>query len=156
MDLILKGNQGKTLTVGGDIVRIEKKSRFSSDRDKTILIRNITSVEVKKPGAFVGFIQFSIAGGKARDSSFTWSGGSASAVGDENSVVFQGKEKYEIALRMKAFIESWTPKEASSGSSQPVAPVSAADEIRKLKALLDEGLLTKEEFEHKKRQLLGM
>jgi len=34
--------------------------------------------------------------------------------------------------------------------------VSVADEIRKFKVLLDEGVITQEEFEHKKRILLGM
>lgn len=39
----------------------------------------------------------------------------------------------------------------SSGSS-----TSAADEIRKYKELLDEGIITAEEFEQKKKQLLGL
>ena len=34
--------------------------------------------------------------------------------------------------------------------------VSVVDEIRGLKQLLDEGILTEEEFVFKKRQLLGM
>ena len=33
---------------------------------------------------------------------------------------------------------------------------SVADEIREFKALLDEGLITQEEYEAKKRQLLGL
>lgn len=37
----------------------------------------------------------------------------------------------------------------------PVA-VSQADEIRKFKELLDDGILTQEEFEAKKKQLLGL
>lgn len=41
--------------------------------------------------------------------------------------------------------------EKSSGSS-----TSAADEIRKYKELLDEGIITAEEFEQKKKQLLGL
>ena len=37
----------------------------------------------------------------------------------------------------------------------PVAP-SAADEIKKYKELLDEGIITQEEFDAKKKQLLGL
>ncbi len=40
---------------------------------------------------------------------------------------------------------------------EPAAPtLSTADEIRNLKLLLDEGLLTSEEFTQKKKQLLGL
>lgn len=36
------------------------------------------------------------------------------------------------------------------------AAISPADEIRKFKDLLDEGIITQEEFDEKKKQLLGM
>ncbi|GEM_PF-6044492 len=35
-------------------------------------------------------------------------------------------------------------------------PISNADEILKYKNLMDEGIITKEEFEAKKKQLLGL
>src|SRR3954470_14279401 len=96
--LVLEGKQGKMLTVSGDTIRIQKTGFLTGKREKTILIRNVTSVEVKKPGGFAGFIQFSIAGGKARDGSYTLSGGAMEAAQDENSVLFVGNDKYEIAL----------------------------------------------------------
>lgn len=43
------------------------------------------------------------------------------------------------------------PQPASSGSG-----TSAADEIRKYKELLDDGIITQEEFDAKKKQLLGL
>src|SRR5689334_18459845 len=145
MDFILRGNQGKTLQVDGDVIRIQKHGIFTGTRQKTFPVRNITSVEVKKPGTFfVGFIQFSIAGGKARDSSYTFTGGSFDAVGDENSVIFTGNEEYETALRIKEYVEAWAAKDAAPTSSSP-ASLSAADEIRKLKVLVDEGLITPQE-----------
>ena len=139
-DLMLIGKQGKTLNVSGDVIRIEKRGMLTGTREKTILIRNITSVEVKKPGGFVGFIQFSIAGGKSRDSSYTLSGGAIDAVNDENSVVFNGNENYEIAMKVKAYVEAWSASRQQA-QSHPVGE-SAADEIRKFKGLLDDGLLT--------------
>lgn len=155
MELVLHGNQRKTLTVAGDSVRIEKKGLLTGKREKTFPIRNITSVEVKKPGAFVGFIQFSIAGGTAHDSSYKLSGGAFDAVKDENSVVFNGQEKYEIALKVKAYVEARSTGRQRATLAQKVTSFSVADEIRKLKALLDEGLLTAEEFEQKKKKLLA-
>jgi hypothetical protein len=155
----------KTLTVAGGvitIVTVGEKELFDGfkevshrRREKTILIRNVTSVEVKKSGGLfgAGFIQFSIAGGIARDSSYTLTGGSWSAAGDENSVMLgSSDELYERALKIKAYVEAWSP----NGEQPPQPAVSAADEIRKMKVLLDEGLLTDEEFTLKKKQLLGL
>lgn len=55
--------------------------------------------------------------------------------------------------------ESWTGVGASAAaqaSAAPAAPVDAVAEIKKYKELLDQGLLTEEEFAAKKRQLLGI
>ncbi|MFJ8459194.1 SHOCT domain-containing protein [Lysinibacillus xylanilyticus] len=48
--------------------------------------------------------------------------------------------------------------EEETEAFQPVAQnqISAADEILKFKKLLDDGILTKEEFDAKKKQLLGI
>jgi hypothetical protein len=151
MDLVLKGLGRKTVSVTGDSVKIEKSGLLTSSREKTLPIRNISSVEVKRPGFAAGFIQFSIAGGKSLDSSFKFTGGAHDAARDENSVVFSGEANYEIALRIKAYVESWSSTRASGNAS-----TSDADEIRKLKALLDDGVLTQAEFDHKKRKLLGL
>ena len=39
---------------------------------------------------------------------------------------------------------------------EPAASIIPADELKKLKELLDSGILTQEEFEAKKKQLLGL
>ncbi len=152
--LILEGQQGKMVHVADSTIRIHKAGGiFSADRDKTIPIRNISSVEVKKPGFFVvGFIQFSIAGGAARDSSYTITGGTWDALQDENSVTFTGDENYEIALRIKRYVETYREPAVEIKRES----VSAADEIFKLKALMDQGILTPEEFNAKKKRLLGL
>ena len=41
-------------------------------------------------------------------------------------------------------------------SPRKAPPVGAADEIGKFKALLDSGVITQEEFDQKKKQLLGL
>ncbi|WP_374966481.1 SHOCT domain-containing protein [Lysinibacillus sp. RS5] len=48
--------------------------------------------------------------------------------------------------------------EEETEAIQPVAQnqISAADEILKFKKLLDDGILTKEEFDAKMKQLLGI
>lgn len=146
MSLVLHGGQGKSLFVSRDSIRIVQE-HLAERRDKTILIRNVSAVEVKKPGAFDGFIQFSFAGSIPHDSAYTLTGGAFDAARDENSVTFSGTDEYDVALKMKVYVESWTPHETR--------PASAADEIRKLKALLDEGVLTAAEFAARKTQLLA-
>lgn len=154
MPIVLEGRQGKSVVVDGCNVKINKKGwLLATQREKVLPIKNITSVEVKKPGPIIaGFIQFSIAGGAARDSSYKVTGGTLDAVQDENSVVFAGNENYEIALNIKKYIENFdqTDNQANQHTS------SAADEIVKFKKLMDDGILTKEEFDAKKKQLLGI
>lgn len=152
MEFVLDGNDKCLRVQGGTVKIIKKAGLFSGQREKILPIRNISSVEVKEPGFFVGFIQFSIAGGKARDSSFTFTGGSFDAVSDENSVIFSGKQNYQLALQIRDFIERYSQDgDVATGQS-----ASAADEILKLKLLMDDGILTKDEFESKKKQLLAV
>lgn len=151
--ITLQGLQGKTVIVENKTVKIVKRNwLFAAKREKTLPIRNISSVEVKKPGFLIsGFIQFSISGGQSLDSSYRYTGGAYDAAKDENSVLFTGEENYKKALRIKRYIENY------SETNQTVASTySEADEIIKYKKLLDDGIISQEEFEAKKKQLLGL
>ena len=152
MTFVLRGEQRKILEVGGSTIRIIKEGGlFRSDREKTIPIRNVTSVKVKKFGPLiVGFIQLSIAGGIARDSSYTLTGGSFGALLDENSVIFKDPVSYKVAVKIKEYVQDYS----EVGSHNSGSSVSKADEIQKLKGLLDEGILTEEEFNLEKKKLL--
>lgn len=151
--LSLSGRLGKTVIVDGSTVKIAKKGGiFATQRDRTIPIRNITSVEVKKPGPLVvGFIQFSIAGGAVRDASWTYTGGAFDAVNDENSVVFADLESYEIALQIKSYVENFhdTPATFTQTSDDNIS------KIERLAALMRQGVLSEEEFTQEKAKILG-
>ena len=108
MSLVLHGGQGKSLFVSRDSIRIVQE-QVAERRDKAILIRHVSAVEVKKPGAFAGFIQFSFAGSTPHDRAYSLTGGAFDAARDENSVTFASLDDYDIALKIKVFIESWTP-----------------------------------------------
>lgn len=149
MEIRLDGVGKKSAVVSGNTVHIVKCGIFGT-HEKSIPISNISSVEVRKPGAmFNGYIQFCLPGGKHHDLSFTLSGGTYDAVSDENSVVFSGKENYDIALKIKEYIENYAAPAASSISS-----ISNADEILKYKQLLDMGAITQEQYDKKLRELL--
>ena len=47
-------------------------------------------------------------------------------------------------------------KNSNNKPMAPAVPISSADEIAKFKRLLDDGVITQEEFEKKKKQLLGL
>jgi hypothetical protein len=138
---MLGGHGGKTVIVDGATIRIISEGwLLASNREKALLIRNITAVEVKEPGVFfAGFIQFSIPG-DVQD---------PDAIEDENLVEFYDEEAYQTALKIKEYVETYQERSVSASSA-----VSAADEIVKLKALMDQGILSREEFETKKRRLI--
>lgn len=61
------------------------------------------------------------------------------------------KEAHDIASKLHLIIES--RNEQTATASKPTDPVA---EIRRYKELADEGIITQEEFEAKKKQLLGI
>lgn len=116
--------------------------------DKTIYYNDLTAVQFKKAGWLTaGHIQFSLLGGRESV------GGVIAAASDENTILF-GKSENDTAEKMVAYIQKKI-KEARQPKVATVA-TSSADEIMKLKNLLDMGIITQEEFDAKKKQLLGL
>lgn len=121
--------------------------------DKTIYYTDITSVQYKKPALTAGYLQFSLPGGKEDR------GGVFSAVSDENTITLKAGDG-RITAKAEQVLEMLNQKirEAKSGThaATVVQQTSAADEIKKFKELLDMGVITQEEFDAKKKQLLGL
>ena len=61
------------------------------------------------------------------------------------------KKAYEQAQEILGVLDVLTAEKPEKAES-----ADAADEIRKFKALMDDGIITPEEFEAKKKQLLGL
>jgi len=115
--------------------------------DKTIYFSDLTAVQFKKAGFLAGHIQFSLLGGRESV------GGVFAAAADENSITFGSKDN-ELAEEIVAYIQGKI-KEAKQ-PKVTMAATSVADEIMKLKGLLDIGIITQAEFDAKKKQLLGL
>ncbi|MCA0980197.1 SHOCT domain-containing protein [Exiguobacterium aestuarii] len=141
---------GKTqVTVENGFVKIVRRglmNRFNNGGgDKNIRISSLSGIQIKKPGLTQGYIQFVFSGSKDTT-------GVMDAVRDENSIMFAKKE-YDLALKLRDHVEELinqplqTQNETSSNS--------AADELLKLKQLLDAGVLSQEEFETQKVKLLS-
>jgi len=113
--------------------------------DKEIMISSITSVQFKKAGMLTnGYIQFAFMGGKEAK------GGIFQATQDENTVMFNTKQQPDFE-RIKEEVEK-----RIQAKTIPSNASSDADEIAKLADLRDKGILTEEEFQQKKKQILGL
>lgn len=94
-----------------------------------------------------GFLKFFISGGGE-----TLNGPGFGLYADENSIHFS-KGHNDMATSIKEYLEQ---RIVELRSSQPATPISVPDEILKYKRLLDAGVITQEEFEKKKEQLLNL
>ncbi len=117
---------------------------------KKVFYQNLSGVQYREPsGILVGFIQFLFAGSDESKKGVT------DAVNDENTILFKTEEQVKVARQIVSYIEERI-RAVKNPTVNVTAQLSSADEIRKLKALLDEGIITEEEFAAKKKQLLGI
>ncbi|MBQ8767140.1 MAG: SHOCT domain-containing protein [Clostridia bacterium] len=149
----IKGINGQ-LYVYENKVEIKRKGFFAFVNhglkgDKTIPISSIKSIQIKKAGLIAGYIQFGIGG--ALESR----GGVQAANYDENTITFGNTNDNKVALQIKDYIESII-NNSSQQQNTVVQASSEADEILKFKKLLDDGVITQEEFDAKKKQILNL
>ena len=115
--------------------------------DKTIPLESVSAVQLKPAGNFTnGYIRFNIFGGN------TASQGLFNAVEDENSIVFTKKFNEDAASIMGYVEKSISRKRLPT---TPSANISVADELHKLQSLVQDGVLSREEFDRQKRKLIA-
>jgi hypothetical protein len=136
----LKG-MTKSVAVEEDAITISYRALYHGFKgDKRIPYSNITSVQFMEPGSWLaGYIQFSIKG------AYEWHG---PVNQDENAIQFD--EHPEEFRELRDLVQS-----KMANASGGAASASLADEIGKLAALRDQGILTEEEFAAQKGKLLG-
>lgn len=143
--LSAKGVNG-TVTLENGLVTIERRG-FGHRGNKKVPLASIGGVQIKPPTAIVnGFIQFSIAGEVSRSAG--GAGRSMNAAQDENAVIFTKKQADAFEAIREAVL---------AAATAPAAPTSVdvADQLSKLAALHDAGVLTDDEFSAKKTDLLA-
>ena len=96
-----------------------------------------------------GFIQLSYPG------SLENKAGVIAAVNDENSILFQA-DQLPLAREIVDYIENGRKQTKLPQAAPAIQQASAADELKKFKELLDMGVINQEEFDAKKKQLLGL
>ena len=110
---------------------------------KTFSINRLSGVQYKKPGLLTGYLQFILMG------SGEGKGGVNNAVTDENTILFATNKEATLMEELKEFIEY-------SIENPGRKPSSDLNDLKKLKNLLDDGILTQDEFTAKKKQILGL
>ncbi|MDQ3158974.1 MAG: DUF4429 domain-containing protein [bacterium] len=112
--------------------------------DKTIPYSSIVAVQLKKAGMTAGYLQLTLKGGSEAKS------GLMQSTTDENTVNFHSR-KNKVFLEAKDLIE-----EKLSAANNNKNASSGADELEKMASLKDKGIITQEEFDSKKKQILGL
>lgn len=122
----------------------------ATDGEKTIYYKDCIGIQFKKAGFTVGYLQFETATGMMNNKNSNFFG--------ENSFTFDttkiSNEKMEEVAR---FVKSKIDEIKTKGNTPTVIQAtSSADELKKMKELLDMGIITQEEFDAKKKQILGL
>ena len=116
-------------------------------RKKEIVIPfdSIISVIYKRSGFLSkGSMEFKTA--QAGYGSINWGFGLSTQLNDANTILFN-KDNDNLALEIKTYIENTKNKNAKNMDYS---------QLEQLKTLLDQGVITQEEFDAKKKQLLGL
>lgn len=122
-------------------------SRSSTQGEKTIYYKDAVGVQYKPATVTDGYIQVETAGGGTSSSS--------SAYGGENSIQF-GKSTNADAEIVVSFIRGKIEEIKNAPAGGVIQQLSPADELKKYKELLDMGIITQDEFDAKKKALLGL
>ena len=150
---VLEGFKG-VLKVYEDRVEINKTGSgfITGNSLKTLPIANIVSVSLTPSTVWArGFIEFTVPGGKD-------SKNIEQAMRNENALPLAAAGQNEMAMQIKSYIEQQILHNVSNRGGATIINqgTSSADELKKYKELLDQGVITEEEFEAKKKQLLGL
>lgn len=116
--------------------------------EKKFYYSDLTSVQFREPGSITdGYLEFETPGARSSNNS--------NAYTSENAISF-AKPHLPLMREIYTFIDGKI-RECKERKNQPaMAALSPADELKKYKELLDDGIVTQEEFNQKKKQLLGL
>lgn len=148
--ILTADDNGITITRKG----LRSFANRGSNGAQTIPYKSIISVDYKPAsgpaGMIGGHINFVTAAGNQNTGGFgsfgMFGGGDYNKA---NSVVFRDHNKK--IEEIKNIVE-----QKINQANEPIQSISSADEIAKFKKLLDDGTITQEEFDAKKKQLLGL
>lgn len=146
--ITLPCSNGFTLHTDGENIIIATKKT-----EEIVPISRVQSFSLKEPGLAYGKIIFTTA--QAATTGVNIGFGISAALGAEKTF-FYSKGALDTAKQFRDAVMNYGKRTEQSDPPPAGTSASVVEEIRGLKALLDEGILTQEEFEAKKKQLLGI
>lgn len=148
------------LNVYEDKVVISRKTAMgfvsqSLKGDRIFFYKDLSSIEYRKPSIWAnGYIKFLTAGTQETKQNIGVLGStSIEAIKDPNTLILKAFNK-EIVNKSEEAYNYILKKMSECRISKSSNISSNADEILKFKQLLDQGIITQEEFERKKQELL--
>jgi len=152
MERVLKEVRGVNgqLELTESKIRIKRKGALSLlghglKGEKEILIKHISSIQFKKAGALTsGYIQFAFLGSQESK------GGLFQATQDENTIMFKKSQQPDFE-EIKSMIETRMAEPESKKAAG-----RGINDLEKLAELKEKGIITEEEFNAKKKQILGL
>jgi len=139
--VVLSGNKGVGLALMG-----------ASQGEKSFAYESISSIEFQEATLLkIGQLTFVISGDKGQSDRIF--GKLAPDWANSNTFAYDKRGLNDEVRAAKNYIEE-RMIQTKKLSQSVVQQVSPADELRKYKQLLDEGIITQDEFNEKKKQLL--
>ena len=117
-----------------------------SQGEKTIYLKDALGVQFKPSSITDGYIQIETASGNMTNTN--------SQYGGENTFNFSSKLNAEAEI-VANYLKQKIDEIKVGGSAPMIQPASPVDDLKKLKELLDMEIITQEEFETKKKELLA-
>jgi hypothetical protein len=147
MDCLARGETGIVMFDGATVTILRRGMSLlaTGPKEKRIGLSTIATVQIRPAGLLIsGFIRFAPIG-EADSRPRT----------DEHSVVFSRSQATAFMDLGRAVEEAMTPELHRQGDRVALAPVvSVADELTKLARLVEQELLTRDEFDTEKARLL--
>ena len=142
------------LKISKDKITIKRKGilaflNYGLKGEKTILINQISAIQLKPVGFTLGYLQFAILGSQENK------GGLSSARKDENTVVFgdvfHDKKFNQNASEIKEYIENFISNNTNNSNTVK----NNDDKLAKLKKLLEDDIISEEEFKNEIEKILN-
>lgn len=152
----LDGARGRHIDVYDDKVVLTTKPGIGSfftgnftDGEKTIYFCDCIGIQFRKSEFLIGYLQFETASGLMNNK--------GSNFFNENTFTWEiPKLSNEIMEEVATYCKNrLSICKSGKSNPEPVAS-SSAEELKKFKELLDMGVISSEEFEAKKKQILGL
>ena len=154
----IDGVRGKHIDIYENKCIIKSKVTFGSllasnatDGEKTIYYKDCVGIQFKPSKFTIGYLQFETASGMMNNGGSNFFGENSFTF---DTTVISNEKMEEIANYVRKKIDEI--KTAGDRPSTIVNAISPAEELKKMKELLDLGIISQEEFDAKKKQLLGL